>query len=192
MTDFTPEEIYEKIKINTDHLPAKIPGQENVTRSTERLDDSIRTIEDKIVHWQEIINNWRITILQNERAIIIFYALFGFIFAYAINECTGDLDFPLYAYILVGIIMMLMALLQIPEGGLRLIIILKYSISMMLGHYSMMMFIAIDGHTIRWFTTDVCRYPATSDFLMGIPVGGAIVFLAKSYEEIKLKSKKHE
>ena len=85
------------------------------------------------------------------------------------------------------IIMVLSSLLLIADGSLPLVVILKFVSSFTVGHASMMILIAIDGHTWGLFTTDVCRYPVTTDAIMWVILGGSGGWILKSYEEIRLK-----
>lgn len=180
------EEIYEQV-YGTTSSKKKEQGNNLITRSSEKLDDGVKSVEDRVYYWQDMINNWRITIMQNEQLIVSFCILWGLIFAYAINECTGNLNFPWYVYGLVVIIMVLCSLLLIADGSLPLVVILKFVSSFTVGHASMMILIAIDGHTWGLFTTDVCRYPVTTDAIMWIILGGSGGWILKSYEEIRLK-----
>lgn len=185
-----PHEIYKKICGDKSNFDKEQENRRALTRTSEKIDSSVKTFEDRVISWQETINNWRIAITQNEQGIIIFYIIFGMAYAFAINECTGNLDFPWYAYFMMGIIVIMSSLLQIPEGALQLVTILKYAVSISLGHVCMMWIIAVDGHAFRILTTDVCRYPVASDFLMGVAIGGPIGFIVKTYEEIMSKGKR--
>ena len=180
-----PEDIFEQVHEGTgSNLPAK-QSNRNITKSSIRIDESVQTIEDKVTYWQELINHWRITIIQNERVIIIFCIVFGFFYSYAINECTGNIHIPAYSYVMIASIIVLLSLLLITEGALPLVVLVKFAISVAGGHVSMMLLIAADGHTWNLFTTAVCRYPISSDSIMVYLVGGGSGYIFAKFEEIR-------
>lgn len=156
--------------------------QVSVSASSPKLDEGVRTIENKVRTGQDLINEWRIRIVKNEQAIIISCLLFGVLIAYAVNECTGDFDFPGYAYWMAGVIVFLLSLLLISGGSLPLIILIKFATSMVSGHLAMMFLIAIDGHGFGFFTTDTCRYPVTFDSITGCLFGVGIGYIAATFK----------
>lgn len=182
----TPEEIFSQIEGEKQNLPAK----RTVTQSSARIDESVSTVADKVEYWQEHINYWRKTITQNESVIIISCILFGLLYSYAINECTGNLGFPIYAYVLVGFIVIALSLLLIADGSLPLTVLVKFAVSIAFGHVMMMNIIAVDGHTFRWISTDVCRYPLTPDSIMVFVVGSGSGYLLAKFEEIRAAGKR--
>ncbi len=180
MSNPTPDEIFGQVIVKTKYLPTK-----TVTKSSAKVDESVKTIEDRVRNWQEILNNWRIAIIQNEQAIIILCIIFGIVYSYAINECTGNLNFPIYVYVLTGIIVALFSLLLITEGSLPLLVLVKFAVSIALGHYAMMWVIAVDGHTWEFFVVYVCRYPMTWESIAVYIVGGGCGYISAKFEEIK-------
>ena len=88
-----------------------------------------------------------------------------------------------------GIIIISWSLLLITEGSLPLVVLVKFGVSIAAGHVAMMWIIAIDGHTWGLLTTDVCRYPLTTDSFMVWLVGGGSGYIAAKFEEIKMGKK---
>jgi hypothetical protein len=172
-----PEDIFDQV-YNKDQIPRNHSISVDVENGA--VDGSVKSIDNKITLWQELANEWRKAIIQNENIIISFWILFGLIYSYAINECTGNFHVPTYVYVMAGIIIMLVSLLLITEGSLPLLVLVKFGVSIAFGHVSMMFLIAADGHTFKIFTTDVCRYPITTDSVMIYMVGvGTGYILAK-------------
>lgn len=150
----------------------------DVEKHAAKIDGGVRTIEEKLTYWQEIGNEWRKAIVQNEHLISAFWFLFGMIYSYAINKCTGSFVIPGIAYLLSGIILVLLVFLMISEESLPLLSLIKIGLYGAFGHIMMMTAVAVDGHTWNLFTSDVCRYPFSSDSLMIYMLGMAsgIVF----------------
>ena len=174
----SPNDIFDQV-----HNGSKIEDkgkQVSVTSDSPKLDVGVKSVEDRLITWQERINDWRRKIIKNENIIIMFCVLTGAVFSYAINECTGDFDFPWYAYLMGFAIIALWSLLMITEGGLQLIVLIRFGVTLALGHYSMMWLVAIDGHSWHIFTFEICRYPMTQDLIAGFFVGiGSGFILAK-------------
>ena len=186
MNEARPEDILGDEFPQGNNLPARRP----VTNSSAKIDESVSSVAEKVEYWQNYINYWRKTITQNESVIIISCILFGIVYSYAINECTGNLGFPVYAYVLVGFIVASLSLLLIADGSLPLTVLVKFAVSVAFGHVLMMNMIAVDGHTFRWLATDVCRYPLTPDSIMVYIVGGGSGYLLAKFEEIRAAGKK--
>lgn len=178
-----PEDVFEQI---FDDSKTTLPVQQKLlTPSTAKLDDGVKTVEDRVLYWQKMINHWRITIAQNEQVIIIFCIIFGLAYSYAINECTGNFNLPVYVYAMsIGLVFMA-SLLLIAEGGLPLLVLVKFGVSIATGHVAMMFLIAVDGHYWKLFVTDVCRYPVTTDSIMVFIVGGGAGYIFAKFEEIR-------
>ncbi|MCK5612203.1 hypothetical protein KAR91_60590 [Candidatus Pacearchaeota archaeon] len=185
MSEARPEDILGNESYQGNNLPAKRP----VTNSSAKIDESVSSVAEKVEYWQNYINYWRKTITQNESVIIIFCILFGLVYSYAINECTGNLGFPVYAYVLVGFIVAALSLLLIADGSLPLTVLVKFAVSVAFGHILMMNIIAVDGHTFRVLSTYVCRYPLTPDSIMVYIFGGGSGYLLAKFEEIRAVGK---
>lgn len=177
-----PEDLFDQL---FEGKSSNLPAPRKYTKTTERVDKSIRTVEDRLMYWQTLLNNWRIAISQNEQIITVGCILFGLLYSFAINECTGNFEFPIYVYVLVGIIVIVTSLLLIAEGGLPLLTIVQFGVSLAFGHVSMMFLVAVDGHYWQLFTTDVCRYPVTTDSAMVFIVGGGAGYMFAKFEEIR-------
>lgn len=177
----TPEDIFSQIEGGTPNLPEK----RAVTQSSARVDESVKTLEDKILSGQEIINEWRKKITQNEKAITIFCVLTGIIFSYAVNRCTGNLNIPPSVYALSVVVILSIALLLIADGSLPLVVLVRFAVSLFFGHYFFMWLVAVDGHSFRWLATDVCRYPVSVDLVMVFIAGSCAGYIGKSFEEIR-------
>ena len=106
-----------------------------------------------------------------------------------INECSGNVNIPGYTYMLVAVIVSLLSLLLIAEGSLPLVLLIKFAVSVAAGHVSMMFLIAVDGHTWHIISTEVCRYPITSDSVMVFLVGGGVGYIFAKFEEIRIVEK---
>jgi len=179
----SPEEIFSQVeKGSSPNLPAK---RQTVTQSSAKVDEGVQSIEGKVIQWQQHINHWRLAITQNEQTIIMFCVIFGACYSYAINECTGNLNFPVYAYVTTIITIVSIFLLLIAPDELPLVTLVKFAVSIALGHVSMMTLIAVDGHTWHLFTTDTCRYPVTTDSIMVFLVGGGAGYIFAKFEEIR-------
>ncbi len=184
-TGETPEDIFSQIDGNKTNLPAK-----TVTQSSAKVDESVKTLEDKSTNAQEVINYWRKKIMQNEEVITFFCVIIGMYFSWAVNICTGNYDIPPSVYILSSVIVFVVALLLIAPGALPLIVIVRFAIFMFIGHYFMMWVVSIDGHSFRFLTSDVCRYPFSFDVMSGVIAGAFIGYIYKSFEEIRAARKK--
>lgn len=156
-----------------------------VTKSSVKVDENVKTIEDKVINSQNLINYWRIKITKNEKTITFFCVMIGILFSWAINRCTGNLNIPSSVYVLSAIIILVIALLLIAEEALALIVLVRFAVAMFLGHYFMMWLVAIDGRYFSWFASEVCRYPVSVDVTAGIVAGIFIGYIAKSFEEIR-------
>jgi len=189
MSDLKPEDVYDRLHGIQKNLLENKGDSKNITRTSAKLDDGIKTIEDKVIYWQERINSLRISVMQNEQFVILFCILLGIVLAYSINECTGNIDIPAYVYVLIFLNLVWLSLLMIPEGSLPFIAILKLVSAYTVGHAWMMLMIALDGHFFKWFVTDVCRYPFTKDTIMWVILGAIGGYAVKSIEEIKEKGK---
>ena len=144
------------------------------------LDEGVKSVEERLMTWQERVNDWRKKIIQNEQVITLICVLSGMVYSYAINECTGDLDIAWYVYLMASVIVALGSLLVISEGGLLLIVLVKFGLAMSIGHYAVMWLVAVDGHYWAAFTYETCRYPMTPDLISGFIVGvGSGFTLAK-------------
>jgi hypothetical protein len=181
--DRSPEDIFSQIeKGSSPNLPA---NRQTVTQSSKKVDEGVKTVEDKVIQWQQHINHWRLAITQNEQIIVVFCVLFGICYSYAINECTGNFHFPVYAYVTTIITIVSVSLLLIAPGELPLVTLVKFAVSIAFGHVAMMTLIAVDGHTWHWFTTDTCRYPITTDSIMVALVGAGAGYMFAKFEEIR-------
>lgn len=179
MSEVNPEDILRNKRDNN------ISDKRIVTQSSAKVDESVKTIEDKVLYGQDVINEWRLSITQNERGITLFCMIIGILFSYAINRCTGNINIPSSVYVLSAAIVLFAALLLIADGALPLIVLVRFAVSAFFGHYFMMLIVAIDGHYFMWFATDVCRYPFNIDVTAGIIAGICIGYIAKSFEEIR-------
>ncbi len=182
MTEETPEDIFSQVDGGK---KSNLPANRTVTQSSAKVDESVKTLEDKSTYIQEFINYWRGKIMQNERIITLFCVIIGMYFSWAVNICTGNFDIPLSVYILSGVIVFVVALLLIAPGALPLIVIVRFAIFMFFGHYCMMWLVAIDGRAFGLLTTDVCRYPISLDVTSGVIAGVFIGYIFKSFEEIR-------
>ena len=186
MSEARPEDILG----GNSHQEGNLPAKRNVTTNTSaKVDESVSSVADKVEYWQEYINYWRKTITHNESVIIISCILFGLVYSWAINECTGNLGFPIYAYVLVGFIVIALSLLLIADGSLPLTVLVKFAVSVAFGHVLMMNIIAVDGHTFRILSTYVCRYPLTPDSAMVFILGSGSGYLLAKFEEIRAAGK---
>ena len=177
MSKDSPEDIFNQVN---GEVGTNLPAEEDyntITATSAKIDDKVRTIEGIAQYWQDILNDWRKMITQNEQAIILMCIVLGFIYSFAVNECTGNLDVPVYAYAMSAIIVFLVSLLLIAERSLPLLVLIKFAVSWAAGHLAMMYLIAADGHSWMIFTDNVCRYPVTTDSIMvySFGVGSGII-----------------
>ncbi len=156
-----------------------------VTQSSVKVDEGVKTLEDKVIHSQAVINYWRAKITQNEKAITFFCVIISILFSWAVNRCTGNFNIPSSVYVLSAIIILVVALLLIADGALPLIVLVRFVVAAFAGHYFMMWIVSIDGHYFGWLTADVCRYPISVDVTAGVIAGIFIGYIAKSFEEIR-------
>ena len=191
MQDTTnPEDIFNQVYGKEKSLPKKQYQQSKaITQSTVKVDEGIKTVEDRVINWQVILNNWRITIVQIEPVIIVICVVLGWLLSYTVNKCTGVFNPPWYVYMMAGVIVISWFFLLITEGVLSLIVLVKFITATAAGHYSMMWVIAVDGHTFKFFTMNVCKYPIASDIISGLFPGLIIGYIFKTFEESRAGKK---
>ena len=177
----TPEEIFSQIEGGKQ----KLLERKTVTQSSARVDEGVRTLEDKVIGWQEIINYWRSEVARKQTGITSFCIILGCFFSLAVNRCTGNLDISPPVYALCAALLLAGGFLLIADGPLRLIVLVKFTAAAFFGHYLMMWVISIDGHTWGLFTSDICRYPISIDVSVGVVAGTLIGYIWKSFEEIR-------
>ncbi len=162
-----------------------IPENRIVTQSSAKVDEGVKTLEDKVISWQDIINYWRGKITKNKGFITVFCVVIGMFFSWAVNRCTGNFDIPISVYVLSAVIVVTTALLLIADGALPLIVLVKFAVAAFAGHYFMMWIASIDGHYFQLFTTNTCRYPFSVDMGMVFAAGSCAGYIGKSFEEIR-------
>lgn len=172
MSDTNPEDVFSQVEGESEiDLPVEQDFKNKITAKSVKITDKVRTIEGISEYWQDILNNWRKAITQNEQIIIILCICIGIVYSYAVNKCTGNIDVPVYAYIMSGVIIVLISLLLIAEKSLPLLVLIKFGVSVAGGHLAMMYLVAADGHDWGLFTDAVCRYPVTTNTLLAYTFG---------------------
>jgi hypothetical protein len=171
-----PEDIFNQVEGKSDvKYHSEEVGKNTITATSSKIDEKVKTIEGKAQYWQDILNDWRKNITQNEQIIIITCFLIGAIYSYAVNKCTGNVDVPIYAYVMSGVIVIMMSFLLIADKSLPLLVLIKFAVSVAAGHLALMHLVAVDGHGWGWITSDVCRFPITTDkvlvWMFGIGCG---------------------
>jgi len=164
------DDLYDDIFSQKKNLPVSTKPNKNV-----------KTVEEKVKLWQEIANRWRTTITQNEKVIVIFCMLAGFVYSYAVNECTGNFDVPIYVYAMAFGIVILCSLLLIAEKTLPLLVLVKFSAAAAFGHVAMMFLIVADG-PIGVFTVATCSSPVTIDSVMVWLFGSGTGYIAANFQ----------
>lgn len=183
MSEANPEDIL----INSHE---NLPENRIVTQSSAKVDEGVKTLEDKAIYVQGVANYWREKILQNEKLITFFCVIIGVFFSWAVNRCTGDFNIQASVYILSSIIVFAFVLLLIAPGPLPLMIIVRFAVAAFIGHYFMMWIVSIDGHFFHYFATDTCRYPFSVDMGMVFLAGSCAGYIGKSFEEIRAARKR--
>lgn len=145
------------------------------------VNKNVKTVEEKVKSWQERVNQWRTAITRNETIIIILCMISGVLYSYAVNECTGNFNVPIYAYIMAIGMGLLCSLLLIAEGSLPLLLIIKFSASVVFGHFVMMFLIVADG-PIGFFTIASCTNPITSDTVLSWIFGSFTGYIAAHFQ----------
>ncbi len=167
MDDKNPEDVFNQVEGGSEINVQESEVEKNtITATSVKIDEKVRSIEGLAQYWQDVLNDWRRTITQNEQAIIIMCIVIGSIYSYAVNKCTGNIDVPVYAYVMSGVIVILISLLLIADESLPLLVLIKFGVSVSGGHLSMMYLVAVDGHGLGLITSDVCRYPVTTDSIL--------------------------
>lgn len=141
------------------------------------VDEKILSVEGKLEKAQAKATEWQRMLIQNETIVSVICFISGVIYSFAVNECTGDYDFPWYAVFFAALSASLFYLLLIREGSLQLVILVKFASYFFLGHILLMFLVAIDSHSWKLFTVYTCKYPFTSDFFMGTALGAMGGFL---------------
>ena len=181
MSNENLEDVFQQVDGETD-LPVEQDHKNKITAKSVKIDNKVRTIEGITQYWQDILNNWRKTITQNEQIIIIMCIFIGIIYSYAVNKCTGNINVPPYAYVMSGIIIVLISLLLIAERSLPLLVLIKFAVSVAGGHLAMMYLVAVDGHGWGLFTDAVCRYPVTTNTIMAYIFGVGSGIIASNFK----------
>lgn len=168
-----PEDVFKKTR------QAKQPVTEPQLDSIPFINTGtkVKVVEDKITSFQEFATFWQRQFIQNEDAISVCCFGAGLIYSYAVNECTGDVNVPWYAYILGGVAAFLFWLLVIRESSLKLVVIIKFLTAFLFGHVFLMFAVALDSHYFGYFTFNVCRYPFGGNEVMWTSLGAMGGFL---------------
>ncbi|MCP4753980.1 MAG: hypothetical protein GY866_24105, partial [Proteobacteria bacterium] len=202
MSERTKEDIFNEVhnidgsalvprRQGTKALKPFIPAKK-LSGVQQKASETVTTVDERVIKWQDVINQWRVTILQNE-TIINFVCLFaGIGYCYAINECTGQFEFPAIVYWLFGSLILTCCLLLISAGSMPLSVLVKFAVSGSVGHIGMMYLIALDGHYFQILAVAMCRYPATFEDLYKLAVGAGLGYLFAKYEETKELRKTEE
>lgn len=145
------------------------------------INKNVQTVEEKVKSWQTRANQWRTTITQNEKIILIFCMLSGLAYSYTVNECTGNFNVPVYVYIMAFGILILCSLLLIADKTLPLLVLIKFSAAVAFGHVAMMFLIVADG-PIGLFTIAACQTPITIDSVMVWLFGSGTGYIAANFQ----------
>jgi hypothetical protein len=145
------EEIFER-----EHGPKKPVKEEH---KSPIVDGRILAVDEKLTKIQVFATKWQRQLVKNETLLSFVCFFLGVIYSYAINKCTGDFNVAWYTYVLAIGWGISFSLLLIREGSLPLSIIAKFILIFLVGHVSLMFFVAADSQTFHLFTVNVCRIP---------------------------------